>query len=548
MTASNLFKRSTLLLCIGLAFGLSACGGGDSTANHAAGELSAEQSIVINNGAEPESLDPHKVSGMPESNLLRQLLVGLTSTDNDGNTMPGMAESWENKDFTVWTFKLRDAKWSNGEPVTAEDFAYSMRRVVDPKTASPYASYLADAKMLNAQDILDGKKPADSLGVKVIDPKTLEITLSEPVPYFPDMLIHTSTKPVHKATVEKLGDKWTAPGNFISNGPYTLKSWTVNDKIVLERNPAYYDNAHTTINQVTLLAIPSPVTDLQRYKAGEIDVTYNDLPTEQFASIKSSMGSELHINPYLCTYYYEFNTAKAPFDNVLVRKALQLALDRETLAEKVVGRGETPAYQYVPPATQGMKNFTPEWQAWSKEQRIAEAKKLLESAGYSAAKPLSFELLYNTNENHKKNAVAAAALWKEALGFVNVNLVNQEWKTYLDTRRNGRYQAARAGWCSDFNEPASFLNILKSDNSSNYGKYSSADYDALLAKTVVPGTSAEQRADLYSQAEAVLDRDAPDIFVYHYVSPRLVKPYVAGYSNKDPQDNYQVKYWSVLKH
>ncbi len=559
MSASSGRTRLTythIALSIGLAFGLAACGGGDKGQAPASGqstaapsgELAEKQSIVLNNGAEPESLDPHKVSGVPEANILRQLLEGLTNTDVDGNTMPGMAESWENKDNKVWTFKLRDAKWSNGDPVSAEDFAYSFRRVLDPKTASPYASYLADAKVMNAQDIVDGKKSPDTLGVKVIDAKTLEVTLSEPVPYFPDMLIHTSVKPVHKATVEKFGDKWTAPENFVGNGAYKLKTWAVNSQIVLERNKGYYDDAKTKINEVTMLPVSSAITDVNRYKAGEIDITYNDLPTEQFASLKKELGDQVKISPMLCTYYYEMNTVKAPFNDAKVRKALALALDRDTMVDKVVGRGETVAYQFTPPAAQGMSDLAPEWKGWSKEQRITEAKKLLGEAGYSDAKPLTFELLYNTNENHKKNAVAAAALWKEALGFVNVTLTNQEWKTYLDTRRNGRQQMARAGWCADYNETSSFLNTLKSNNSGNYGKYKSAAFDEALTKSLMAETTPEQRADFYKQAEAALDADQPNVNVYHYVNARLVKPYVAGYSTKDPMDNFQLKYWSILKH
>lgn len=247
-----------------------------------AGELAEKQEVVINNGAELESLDPHKTSGVPESNALRQLLVGLTSTDADGNTVPGMAEKWENKDNTVWTFHLRDAKWSNGDPVTADDFVYSMRRLVNPETASPYASYLADANVAGAQAIVDGKAKPDTLDVKAIDAKTLQITLSGPVPYLPDMLIHTATKPVNKNAVEKWGEKWTAPGHFVGNGPYALKEWAVNSQIVLERNKNYYDDANTTINKVTLLPVSSPPTDVSRYKAGEIDVSYNDLPSEQY--------------------------------------------------------------------------------------------------------------------------------------------------------------------------------------------------------------------------------------------------------------------------
>ncbi len=548
-------KTLPLLLALSAAFGLAACGGGNGSGSSAgkpsetqSSELADKQEIVINNGAEPESLDPHKVSGVPESNALRQMFVGLTATDNDGNTAPGMAESWESADNKVWTFKLRDAKWSNGDPVTAEDFVYSMRRVTDPATASPYASYLADVKVANATEILEGKAKPETLGVKAVDPKTLEITLSEPVPYLPDVLIHTSVKPVHPATVEKFGEKWTSPANIVVNGPYKLAAWDVNSQIVLERNSAYYDDANTTINRAVLLPIPSPPTDISRFKAGEIDVTYNDIPTEQFKTLQQEMGEQMKVAPYLCSYYYEFNHTKPPFDNPKVRKALQLSLDRDTLVSKVVGRGETVAYQFTPPATQGMEQFTPEWKAWDKAKRIEEAKKLLAEAGYSTAKPLTFELLYNTNENHKKNAVAAAALWKEALGFVNVNLVNQEWKTYLDTRRNQRQQMARGGWCADYNEASTFLNTFKSDNSSNYGKYKSAEFDGLMKQTLAAGVSPEARANLYKQAEAVMDKDAATVFVFHYVNARLVKPYVAGYSVKDPMDNWQIKNWKILKH
>lgn len=548
-------KTLPLLLALSAAFGLAACGGGNGSGSSAgkpsetqSSELAEKQEIVINNGAEPESLDPHKVSGVPESNALRQMFVGLTTTDNDGNTAPGMAESWESADNKVWTFKLRDAKWSNGDPVTAEDFVYSMRRVTDPATASPYASYLADVKVANAAEILEGNAKPEMLGVKAVDPKTLEITLTEPVPYLPDVLIHTSVKPVHPATVEKFGEKWTSPANIVVNGPYKLAAWDVNSQITLERNSAYYDDANTTINRAVLLPIPSPPTDISRFKAGEIDVTYNDIPTEQFKTLQQEMGEQMKVAPYLCSYYYEFNHTKPPFDNPKVRKALQLSLDRDTLVDKVVGRGETVAYQFTPPATQGMEQFTPEWKAWDKAKRIEEAKKLLAEAGYSAAKPLTFELLYNTNENHKKNAVAAAALWKEALGFVNVNLVNQEWKTYLDTRRNQRQQMARGGWCADYNEASTFLNTFKSDNSSNYGKYKSAEFDGLMKQTLAAGVSPEARANLYKQAEAVMDKDAATVFVYHYVNARLVKPYVAGYSVKDPMDNWQIKNWKILKH
>ena len=510
--------------------------------------LADTQELVVNNAAEPESLDPHKVSGVPEAGIDRQMFEGLTNSDADGKTIPGMATSWESPDNKVWTFKLRDAKWSNGDPVTAEDFVYSLRRLVDPETASPYSSYLVDAKIVGAEQIVEGKAGIDTLGVKAIDDKTLQVTLSEPVPYFPDMMIHNSVKPVNKKTVEAFGDKWTDPANIVVNGPYKVSKWQVNDQIVLTRNPTYYDDANTTIDTITMLAIPSSTTDVARYQAGEIDMTYNEIPTEQFASLKEQLGDELTVSPYLCTYYYEFNNVKPPFNDAKVRRALALALDRDTVVDKVIGQGQTASYQLTPTATNGDVKNMPEWSTWDKEKRLAEAKKLLNEAGYSESNPLTFELLYNTNDNHKKTAVAATSLWKQALGFVDVTLTNKEWKTYLDTRRNGNYQIARAGWCGDYNEASAFLNIAKSDNSGNYGKYNNAKFDSLMAQTLKAGVSPEQRANLYKQAEAQLDQDMGLLNIYHYVSPRLVKPYVIGFPTKDILDNWQVKNLSIAKH
>nr|WP_265089775.1 ABC transporter substrate-binding protein [Psychrobacter sp. H7-1] len=545
---------NTVFLPTTLALAMMMVGCGDKSASSGSSAkvdpnvLADKQELVINNAAEPESLDPQKVSGVPEAAVIRQMLVGLTTTDRDGKTIPGMAESWESTDNKVWTFKIRDAKWSNGDPVTANDFVYSWRRLLDPNTASPYASYLVDAKVAGAEAIMEGKAAVDSLGVKALDDKTLQVTLSEPVPYFPDTLIHTSVKPVNQKAVEQFGDKWTDPANIVVNGPYKISEWQVNDKIVLTRNESYYDNANTTLEKITMLAIPSSTTDVARYQAGEIDVTNEELPSEQFKSLKEQLGDEVSVSPMLCTYYYEFNTVKPPFNDARVRRALALALDRNTITDKVVGQGQTPAYQLTPVSTNGMENNTPEWQNWDQARRVEEAKKLLNEAGYSESKPLKFELLYNTSDNHKKIAVVASSLWKQSLGFVDVSLINKEWKTYLDTRRNGNYQVARAGWCGDYNEPSTFLNIVKSGNSNNQGKYSSAAFDSLMTQTLKAGVTPEQRANLYKQAEVQLDKDMPNINVYHYVSPRLIKPYVVGFPVNDPLNNWQGKDLKIAKH
>ncbi|RJL50340.1 oligopeptide ABC transporter substrate-binding protein OppA [Pectobacterium carotovorum] len=510
-------------------------------------QLAEKQELVRNNGAEVSSLDPHKIEGVPESNVSRDLLEGLVISDVNGKTSPGVAESWDNKDFKVWTFHLRkDAKWSNGEPVTAQDFVYSWQRLADPKTASPYASYLQYGHLLNIDDIIAGKKSPDTLGVKAIDDHTFEVTLSEAVPYFYKLPVYVAMSPVNKAAIEKFGEKWTQPQNWVGNGAYKLKSWVVNEKMVLERNPQYWDNAHTVINQVTYLPIASEVTDVNRYRSGEIDMTYNQLPIELFQKLKKEIPDEVKINPYLCTYYYEVNNQKPPFNDVRVRTALRLGLSQDILTNKVKNQGDIPAYGFVPPYIDGFTAQTPEWFTWPQAKRNEEAKKLLAEAGYTADKPLTLNLLYNTSDLHKKMAIAAASIWKQNIG-VDVKLENQEWKTFLSTRHQGTYDVARAGWCADYNEPSTFLNSMLSDSSSNTSHYKSKEFDALVAKSLQVKTD-EERAMVYQQAEALLDKDAVTIPVYYYANTRLVKPYVGGLTGKDPQDNVYVKDLYIIKH
>ncbi|WP_087878852.1 oligopeptide ABC transporter substrate-binding protein OppA [Citrobacter freundii] len=510
-------------------------------------QLAEKQTLVRNNGSEVQSLDPHKIEGVPESNINRDLFEGLLISDVDGKPSPGVAEKWENKDFKVWTFHLRkDAKWSDGTPVTAQDFVYSWQRLANPNTASPYASYLQYGHIVNIDDIIAGKKPITDLGVKALDDHTFEVTLSEPVPYFYKLLVHSSVSPVPRAAVEKFGEKWTQPANIITNGAYKLKDWVVNERIVLERNTNYWDNAKTVINQVTYLPISSEVTDVNRYRSGEIDMTYNNMPIELFQKLKKEIPNEVHVDPYLCTYYYEINNQKAPFNDVRVRTALKLALDRDIIVNKVKNQGDLPAYSFTPPYTDGAKLVEPEWFKWSQEKRNEEAKKLLAEAGYTAEKPLTFDLLYNTSDLHKKLAIAAVSIWKKNLG-ANVKLENQEWKTFLDTRHQGNYDVSRAGWCADYNEPTSFLNMVLSDSSNNTVHYKSPAFDKLIADTLKV-TDEAQRSELYSKAEQQLDKDSAIVPVYYYVNARLVKPWVGGYSGKDPMDNIHVKDLYIIKH
>ncbi|HAC6515426.1 TPA_asm: oligopeptide ABC transporter substrate-binding protein OppA [Salmonella enterica subsp. salamae serovar 47:b:1,5] len=544
-TMSNITKKS--LIAAGILTALIAASAATAADVPAGVQLADKQTLVRNNGSEVQSLDPHKIEGVPESNVNRDLFEGLLISDVEGHPSPGVAEKWENKDFKVWTFHLRkNAKWSDGTPVTAHDFVYSWQRLADPNTASPYASYLQYGHIANIDDIIAGKKPATDLGVKALDDHTFEVTLSEPVPYFYKLLVHPSVSPVPKSAVEKFGDKWTQPANIVTNGAYKLKNWVVNERIVLERNPQYWDNDKTVINQVTYLPISSEVTDVNRYRSGEIDMTYNNMPIELFQKLKKEIPNEVRVDPYLCTYYYEINNQKAPFNDVRVRTALKLALDRDIIVNKVKNQGDLPAYSYTPPYTDGAKLVEPEWFKWSQEKRNEEAKKLLAEAGFTADKPLTFDLLYNTSDLHKKLAIAVASIWKKNLG-ANVKLENQEWKTFLDTRHQGTFDVARAGWCADYNEPTSFLNTMLSDSSNNTAHYKSPAFDKLIADTLKV-TDDAQRSELYAKAEQQLDKDSAIVPVYYYVNARLVKPWVGGYTGKDPLDNIYVKNLYIIKH
>lgn len=510
-------------------------------------QLAPQQAIVINNGTEVASLDPHKTEGVPESNIILNLLEGLVSSDNNGQLVPGVAERWENSAGKVWTFWLRaDAKWSNGEPVTAQDFVYSWQRLVDPKTASPYASYVQYAHIENVDEIINGKKPPGALGVKALDDHRLQVTLSQPVPYLLAMLAHTAMKPVNRHAVESFGEQWTRPEHYVGNGAYSLDSWVVNEKIVLKRNPHYWDNSNTVIEQGTFLPIASESSDVNRFRSGEIDITNSAIPPDLYPMLKKELGQQMHVSPYLCTFYYEINNQRAPFTDVRVRTALKLTLDREIIADKIMGQGQIPAYGLTPPFTAGARLTPPEWFTVSQSERNARAKALLAEAGYSDSKPLKFTLLYNTSDQNKKQAIAAASMWKKNLA-VDVTLQNQEWKTLLTTRHSAQYDVVRATWCSDYNEPSTFLNMLLSDSSTNTAFYKSKAFDQLMMQSLnAPDDNA--RAALYQQAESQLDRDSAIIPVYYRVSVRLVKPWVGGYTGRDPQDQTDLHYYYITKH
>lgn len=516
-------------------------------------QLHPVQELVRGNGSEPASLDPQKVEGTTGSAITKDLFEGLVQQDEFGNTIPAQATHWDiSDDNKVFTFHLRDGiKWSNGDPVTANDFVFGFRRAVNPETASRYAWYLEIATVKNASDIVLGKLPPEQLGVEAVDDKTFRVTLEKPIPYFVRMLAHQNTFPVPQKVVEELGDKWTRAENMVSNGAYTLEEWVVNEKIVAKRNPHYWDNDKTVIDKVTFLALPAN-TELSRYKAGELDVTLQ-IPLEHFKSLKKTIPDEIKISPYLGTYYYEFNTQVPPFDDWRVRKALSLMVKREKIVKYVTGMGEKPAYGFTPESVAGFVPPVLDYATWTDEERDAEAKRLMAEAGYGIGKDkngnklkrLNINLLYNTSESHKKIAIVVAQLWKP-LG-VQVQLENQEWKTFLDTRNQGRFEVARAGWSGDYNEASTMLDIMLSTHGQNKGRWVNEEFDSVMAQSRVAKTE-EERAALYTRAEEIIAAEAPVLPVYQQTNKVLVKPYVKGYPVNNVENAIYTKNLYITAH
>jgi oligopeptide transport system substrate-binding protein len=495
---------------------------------------SAQQTFVRNIGTEPASIDPQMVEESAGSDIVNDLFEGLYTLDGDGKLQAAGALGYELDDTgTIYTFKLRpDAKWSNGEPVTAADYVYGWQRAADPKNASNYAWFIELTGVTNASEVVQGKKSPDALGIKALDDHTLQITLKAPVPFFLKTLSHYTTFPAPRATIEKFGYEWVKPGNIVSNGAFALKEWTPNERLIAERNPHYWDNEHTVLNKVIYLEIVSDTAAYNRYRASELH--YTTYPLEQYQQIKRQSPDDLVSAPMLATYYYVFNTQRKPFDDVRVRKALSLAIDRDTITEKILGQGQLSAFSLTPPSVDGFELKRPASELMSKEARIKQAKALLAEAGYGPQNPLDVDILYNTNEGHKKIALAISSMWKYNLG-VKAELNNMEWKTMVSALNEGDFGVSRYSWNGDYNDASTFLDIMTSSSSANSGKWFNKAYDALLAKAHDAKDPAE-RNRLYQQAEALIDEEAPIAPVYFYVKSRLLKPFVKGYPYHNPQD------------
>ena len=482
------------------------------------------------------TLDPQLNEETAGFHVIRDLFEGLLNQDANGNLVPGVATGYAATDGnTTYTFTLREnARWSNGDPVTAHDFVHAWRRAVDPATASPYGWYLELTEMVNAKEILAGHMPPAELGVRAVDDHTLEVKLNTPLPYFPAMTTYATLFPAHRATIEAHGADWTAPGNMVSNGAYVLEELVLNEYHTRVKNPMYWDAGNVIIEKVTGLVINDSNQALTRYRAGELD-HLDSLPPGQFPSLKKELPDEAASVPRLCSYYYAFNhtaSGNPALHDVRVRKALGFAIDRGVIVNRLLKGGQWPAYNFTHLRTAGFTMPAIAWGKLSQAERDAEAKRLMDEAG---VKDLTLKLIYNTSESHRQIATVVGQMWKQKLG-VGTELANFEWKTYLDIRGNQEFDLARSAWCGDYNEASTFLDLLTTTHGSNDGRYSNPRVDELMRASK---TAADPGA-IYTEVEQILAEDMAIIPIYHYANTFLLSADIKGW----PYDNVENNWYS----
>lgn len=482
--------------------------------------------LQIGNNSEPISLDPHKTTGTWEHRILLDNMIGLTQVAADASAIPGMAERWTTSpDGLVWTFYLRKASWSDGVPVTADDFVFSFRRLLLPSTASEYASLVYLIK--GAQPIAEGKAAPETLGVRALGPQVLEITLNHPAPYLPQLATHQTLMPVPKHVVEKWGDAWSQPAHFVSNGPYRITAWRLGDYVKEVKNPRFWDADKVCVDQVYFYPTTDAISAERRVKRGELDMN-TDIQSNRIAFLRRTMPDYVRTHTYLGVSYLAFNVHVPAFRDRRVRMALNMAIDREFITDKLLRGGQKPAYTFIPP---GVAGYTPParpaWASWSLERRQAEARRLLAEAGYGPGHPLKVEIKHRNSPDPSLVMPAIQADWK-AVG-VDATLQQNETQIAYAAYRSRDFQVADAAWIADFNDPISFLYLMMSSTGAqNYGDYKSPVFDALIAKSDAEPDAAKRAAYL-AQAEATMLDDATVAPTFFYVNKNLVSPRVTGF-------------------
>ncbi len=523
---------------------LAGCGKkGATTAGDSTYGNNAPMVMKWGNGSEPQDLDPQTVQGIPELHLIQALFEGLASEDpKDLHPVPAVASSWDiSDDGKIYTFHLRPGvKWSNGDPITADDFIQSYKRMLSPSLASQYAYLLYDY-VVNAKEFYDGKiTDFSQVGYKALDDHTLQVTLKAPAPYLLKMIAsHYAWNPVPVKVIAKYGPidqqrtPWTKLGNIVGNGPFRLKEWSPNARIVVERNPNYWDAKTVKLDGMEFYPTEDISVEERMFRTGQLDLT-NELPNDKVDVYRKQYPESLHIDPWLGVYYYRLNVAKPPLTDVRVRKALALAIDRESLVKNVTRGEERPAYAISYPDDAG---YTARARLTG---GVAEAKKLLAEAGFPDGKGFpEVELLYNTSENHRGIAEAIQEMWRRNLG-INIKLVNQEWKVYLDMQHTKNFTIERAGWIADYVDPHVFLETWVTDNGNNDTNWSNPEYDNLFHQALTAKND-KDRYEIYQKMDQIIVDQVPVIPIYYYTRKHAISPKVKGYY-PTLLDNHPFKY------
>lgn len=487
----------------------------------------ANEGVTLNRGnaADIKSLDPAFIEGNWEAWLLGDVLMGLTTEGPRGEPVPGAATHWDvSPDGLTWTFHLRDHAWSDGVPVTSQDFAFAWRRELDPRTAAPYAYNLWVVK--NAHDVNTGKLPAARLGIETPDDKTLVVHLEHPAPYLAELMDHQVAWPIPRHTYRKFGDAWARPRNYVSNGPYLVKDWIPNDHVTLVKNPRFYDAKNVRIDTVRYYAITDSEAALREFRAGQFD-SQNPFPNDEIDWMRANIPGALKIVPYLGTAYVVMNLERKPFQDIRLREAINLAFDREALAQKVRRIGETPAYHIVPP---GIANYPGGaalgFQAVPFAQRLAEAQALMRQMGYGPNRRLKLNFVTSTNPDSKRAAAATQGMLAKI--YIDLSLDSVESGTFLNTMQQHDFDLGFPTWIADFNDPSNYLDLLRTGAGENYGAYSNPKYDALLDRAQQQ-TDLKVRGRMMEQAEQMALDDYVWVPVYFMVTRDIVQPYVKGW-------------------
>lgn len=488
-----------------------------------------EETLLLGNGTELETLDPHLSTGNPERQVTSALFEGLVAyhPEDDFGTSPGAAARWEHEELKNWTFYLQEkGTWSDGTPVTAQDFVYAFQRILSPKLASGYAEMLyvmKNAEAFNRGEIQDFQE----VGVKALDDKTLRIELNHPVSYFLSLIKHHSWYPVPRHVVEAHGGmldrfvEWTKPGNMVSNGPYALERWRFTHSLEVRKNPHYWDKDQVKIQKIIYYPITNESTEERAFRNGQLHVT-NTLPLDRLPWYQENGKDKLRSSTQLAVYYYRLNTTRAPLNQVKVRQALSLALDRESLIRHVLRGGQRPAIGFTPTSSEGYQGphatkFDP-----------VKARELLAEAGFPGGKGFpKFEILINTMEAHRRIAEAIQSMWKEHLG-IEINIINKDWQVYLEEQKTMKYDISRSAWIGDYLDPMTFLSMWVKDGGNNLSGWSNPEYDQRLKESMEVG-NIEERFALLKLAETLLMEEMPVIPIYWYERSALIDPRLGGF-------------------